>query len=170
AISPREQHSKLRIFIGVNVARSVYKGTDIMLAAAQDIAKKYPDTVELRIAQSVPFAEYQKLMEHSDVVLDQLYSYTPAMNALLAMSKGIVCVGGGEPECYEILHEEHLHPIVNVQPTYESVYSELERLALHPELIPRLKEESMAFICKHHDYLKVAQQYEKFYAGSLKEQ
>ena len=102
-------------------------------------------------------------MDGSDAILDQLYSYTPSMNPLLAMSKGIVCIGGGEPENYEILGEQELRPIVNVQPTYESVYTEIEKLLLHPELLPRLKQESIMYITRHHDYLKVARQYENLY-------
>ena len=59
-------------------------------------------------AEGVPFDQYCRLLDGSDVLLDQLYSYTPSMNTLLAMSKGIVCVGGGEPENYEIIGETEL--------------------------------------------------------------
>lgn len=154
---------KLRVFIGISKGRSAYKGTDIMLAAAEALLKKYPDRMELLKAEGLPFSEYQQIMEGSDVILDQLYSYTPSMNPLLAMSKGIICVGGGEPENYEILQEEELRPIINVQPTYESVYHELERLLLHPDLIPQLKSESIEYVRRHHDHLKVALQYEDLY-------
>jgi len=159
----RADTSKTIIFIGINRERSAYKGTDIMLRAAQDVQNKYPEKMELRIAESVPFAEYQQLMEGSDAILDQLYAYTPSMNPLLAMSKGIICIGGGEPENYEIIHETELRPIINVQPTYESVFHELEQLVLHPERIPELKRQSIEYVKKHHDYLKVARQYLAFW-------
>ena len=119
--------------------------------------------MELRIAESVPFAQYQHRMNNSDAILDQLYAYTPAMNALLAMSKGIICIGGGEPENYDILGETELRPIINVEPTYESVYHELEQLVLHPERVPALKQQSIEYIKKHHDYVKVAMQYVDFW-------
>ena len=86
------------MFIGINASRSAYKGTDIMLSAAEDIVSHYPDKAVLNKAVSVPFAEYRKLMSDSDIILDQLYSYTPSMNPLEAMRQGLVCVGGGEPE------------------------------------------------------------------------
>ena len=159
----RVDTSKTIIFIGINRERSAYKGTDIMLRAAQDVQNKYPEKMELRIAESVPFAEYQQLMEGSDAILDQLYAYTPSMNPLLAMSKGIICIGGGEPENYEIIHETELRPIINVQPTYESVCHEVEQLVLHPERIPELKRQSIEYVKKHHDYLKVARQYIAFW-------
>ena len=162
-ISPISPIGPISLFIGISKGRSAYKGTDIMLQAAKDIQQKYPDKVRLQIAEGLPFAEYEKLMNGSDVILDQLYSYTPSMNSLLAMSKGIIVVGGGEPECYDILQEKELRPIVNVQPDYHSVCHELEELVLHPERIPVLKQQSVAFVRKHHDYLRVAQQYLDFY-------
>ena len=153
----------IKLFIGISRGRSAYKGTDIMLRAAEDIANKYPGKVELRKAEGVPFAEYQYMMDGSDAILDQLYSYTPSMNPLLAMSKGIICIGGGEPENYEILGEKELRPIINVQPTYDSVYNELEQLVLHPERIAELKQQSVEYVRRHHNYMKVARQYEQFY-------
>ncbi|MBR1932717.1 MAG: glycosyltransferase family 1 protein [Prevotella sp.] len=153
----------IKLFIGISRGRSQYKGTDIMLQAAQDVIAKYPGRAQLLKAEGVPFAEYQQMMNGSDAILDQLYSYTPSMNPLLAMSKGIVCIGGGEPENYDILGETELRPIINVQPTYESVFHELEQLVLHPERLPELKRQSIAYVSRHHDYLKVARQYEKVY-------
>jgi hypothetical protein len=74
-----------------------------------------------------------------------------------------VVVGGGEPESYDLIGEQELRPIVNVQPSYDSVYHELEQLILHPERIPELKRQSVEYVRRHHDYIKVAQQYEQFY-------
>lgn len=166
-VIPLDIPKKVKLFIGINKNRSEYKGTDIMLKAAQTIAKKYPDKAELRIAESIPFAEYVKMMNGSDAILDQLYSYTPSMNPLEAMARGIICIGGGEPENYEIIQEDKLRPIINVLPNYESVYQELEHLVLHPELVPLLKQQSIEYISKHHDYIKVAKRYEAFYQKLL---
>ena len=70
---------------------------------------------------------------------------------------------GGEPENYEIIGERDLRPIINVEPNYESVYKEIERLVLNPELIVGLKRQSMEYIQRHHDYIKVAEQYVSAY-------
>ena len=153
----------IKLFIGISKGRSAYKGTDIMLQAAEAVLRKHPDRLKLIKAEGIPFAQYQQMMDGCDVLMDQLYSYTPAMNALLAMSKGIVCLGGGEPENYEILGETELRPIVNVEPNYESVCRELEQLVLHPDRIPELKRQSFEYIRRHHDYQKVARRYESFY-------
>lgn len=154
---------KVRLFIGLQRDRMNIKGTDIMLRAAQDIVRDYPDKAILQVAENVPYAEYEQMLKNTDVLLDQLYSYTPAMNALLAMSKGIVAVTGGEQENYDIIDEQELRPIINVQPTYESVYYELKELILHKDIIPELKRQSVEYVRRHHDYRKLAQQYEDFY-------
>lgn len=162
-ISPHAHGGPLKVFIGISKGRSVYKGTDIMLAAARALQERYPEKMELRVAEGVPFDEYVQLMEGSDVLLDQLYAYSPSMNPLEAMSRGIICVGGGEEESYRILHEDELRPIINVQPSYESVYHELEQLVLHPERTVLLQRQSVEYIRRHHDHIHVARQYEAFY-------
>ncbi|MBO5627709.1 MAG: glycosyltransferase [Aeriscardovia sp.] len=158
---------KIKIFIGISKNRSEYKGTDIMMMAAEKIKDKYPNRIKLIKVEGVPFAKYEQLMNGSDLILDQLYSYTPSMNPLLAMSKGIICVGGGENENYQIINEKKLRPIINVQPNYNSVYEELEKIVLHPEIIPKLKSESIEYVKRHHDYIKVSKQYIDMYEKIL---
>ncbi len=163
-IRPWKEGEKIRFFIGIQKTRNEYKGTDIMLQALHELVRRYPDRMDIVKAESVPFHEYQELMNHSHVLLDQLYSYTPAMNALNAMAKGMVVVGGGEEENYTLLGESDLRPIINVQPTLDDVVEQLEQqLIRNPEVLPRLSADSMAFIAKHHDHIHVARQYESLY-------
>ena len=152
---------KIRFFIGIQRTRTELKGTDIMLRALKRIVADYPDRAEMIKAESVPFAQYKEMLRSSDVLLDQIYSYTPAMNALQAMSMGLVVVSGGEEENYEILGEKELRPIINVQPEEEDVYRQLEQLILHSERIPQLKRDSIEYVRRHHDSIKVARQYLK---------
>lgn len=165
-INPRIPHpesEKIRFFIGIQKTRSEYKGTDIMYRCLRAIVEKYPDRVEIVKAESVPYAEYCDMMNSSDVQLDQLYSYTPSMNSLLAMAKGIVVVGGGEEENYEILGEKELRPIVNVLPDEKDVYDKLESLVLNPEDVAYRQQDSVTYIKRYHDHKKVASQYIDFW-------
>ena len=158
---------RLRFFIGINRSRTMLKGTDIMLRALERIVADYPDRAEMVKADSVPFAEYKEMMRGSDVLLDQIYSYTPAMNALQAMSQGLIVVSGGEEENYEILGEKELRPIINVQPDEEDIYRQLEWLVLHPERIAQLKRDSIEYVRRHHDSLKVAERYLEAWEGTI---
>ena len=108
------------------------------------------------------------MMDSSHALLDQLYSYTPAMNGLLAMAKGLVLVGGGEPENYDILGEKELRPIVNVLPDEADVYNKLEQMALHSDEIAKLSTDSRLYIERHHDYKKVARRYVDFWTKNKK--
>lgn len=158
---------KVRVFIGISRERSEMKGTDIMLQAARDLQRLYPDRMELLVANGVSFDEYSRMMDSSDVLLDQIYSYGPGMNALLAMSKGIVAVSGAEPEHYELLGENEVMPIVNVYPSYEDVYRNLEKLILNPELVNRLKLQSREYVARNHEYIRVSRQYVELYSKLL---
>lgn len=153
----------IRFFIGIQRQRNAYKGTDIMLRALRRLKENFPERVEILVAENVPFAEYKRMMDDSDVILDQLYSYTPAMNALQAMSQGIVVVGGAEPEFYDLQQCGDLRPILNVKPNEASVYDALRWIIEHPEELPRLKRESIEFINRWHNHIHVAQQYLEFW-------
>lgn len=161
----RKKKSPLRIFIGVQKARSVYKGTDIMLRAAQRVACDFPNECILQVAENVPFSQYVEMLNSAEVILDQLYSYTPAMNALEAMARGTIVVGGAEPESYALLGEDKLRPIINVQPNEQSVYEALKYLVENrDELVPSLRNDSRKYIAKYHDHIKVAQRYADLYS------
>ena len=158
-----DSNRKIRFFIGINKERSVYKGTDIMLRALERIAHDYPSHCEILKAESVPFEEYKQMVNSCDILLDQLYGYSPAMNALLAMSKGKIVVGGAEEECYEILGEKNLRPMINVIPDEEDVYKKLKEIIEKKEIIAKMQKESIEYIQKHHSPQKVAQQYIDFW-------
>ena len=154
---------KVRFFIGIQKQRNAYKGTDIMLQALEMAQRDYPDHIEIVKVESVPFLEYRRLLANSDVMLDQLYSYTPAMNALTGMAQGLVIIGGGEPEAYELMGDYKLRPVVNVLPDLQSVYHAIVDLAIHPEKVRQLSERSIAFIHKYHDRHIVARKYLEFW-------
>ena len=154
---------KIRFFIGINRERSIYKGTDIMLRALERIARDYPDDCEIAVAESVPFAEYQRMINSSDILLDQLYGYSPAMNALLAMSKGKIVVGGGEEEYYTLLGEHTLRPIINTQPNEEDVYNQLKNIIARKDKIAQMQQQSRELILRHHTPEQVAQEYINFW-------
>jgi len=167
AVCPAPVLGALKAFIGVNQARSAYKGTDRMLRVAEQLQHDFPQQFGLRVARDMPFTQYVAAMQQCDLLFDQLYSYTPAMNALEAMSYGMVCVGGGEPESYELLGERLLRPVINVQPNEENCYQQLVPFIQHPEQLYALKQQSIDYVKAHHDYLKVAQQYLHYYEQVL---
>lgn len=155
--------NRVRFFIGIQRDRNAYKGTDILLRALQRVQARYPDHCDIVQVENVPFSEYRQLMLSSHVLLDQIYSYTPAMNALEAMARGLVVVSGAEPEHYALQGEQTLRPIVNVLPNEDDIFAKLCHLVEHRHDLPRLSAESRAYIAHHHDHCRVAEAYLRFW-------
>ena len=160
---PKTDFDTVNFFIGIQRDRSRAKGTDVMYDVLQEVQRKYPEACRIRKVESVPLEQYNRLMYESDVLIDQLYSYTPATNALGAMAKGIVAVSGAEPEYYDFIGERELHPIVNVRPDRDDIFRQFEQLILRRDDIPRRAQESRTFVEKHHDHIQVARQYLDFW-------
>ncbi len=159
----RDDKEIIKFFIGIQKGRSQYKGTDIMLRALMRVKENYSEKCEILKAENVPFDEYSSMIENCDVLLDQLYGYSPGMNALLALAKGKIVVGGAEEEYYQIIGEEQLRPMVNVLPQEEDVYKKLEQLIQRPENINRMQEDSYTLVKKHHNHRHVAEMYLNFW-------
>jgi hypothetical protein len=157
--------NKLNFFIGVNKARNEFKGTNILEEALILLNQNYPDDVNIIKAESVDFAHYLKLVNDSHVVLDQIYSYSPAMNGLLTLALQKVLVGGGEPEMYDLMGEYKNRPIVNVFPSFDDIYIKLESLLLNRDTIEQRSGDGRKFVEDHHNYIRVAQQYLDFWSS-----
>lgn len=172
SIKPRyieKEPEKVNFFIGIQRGRSIYKGTDKLLEAARRVVAKYSDRSTLRVVESVPYKEYLQQMSQSHVMLDQLYSYTPATNALIAMAQGMVAVSGAEPEYYDFIGETECRPIINVSPIVEGdIDAKLEWIVQNKHQLPRMSRESREFVVRHNDYMVVAQRHVEFWNKILK--
>ena len=167
-----ERPEKIRLFLGRYRNRQLEKGTDVMEHAARAVVDRYPGKAELVIVENRPYDEYLGLLRSAHVVLDQLYSYTPATNALQAMAYGLNTVSGGAPEFYDFIGEKELRPVIHVEPDYESVFRALEHTVLNPrELRPRGLM-GREFVVRHNDYRLVARRTAAFWTErlSLKEE
>ncbi len=166
---PLEQApDKVRLFIGIQRDRHVIKGTDRLLAVMKRIHDRYPDLTELEVVENLPYDEYTRRMRDSHVILDQLYSYTPGTNALLAMAQGLVAVSGAEPEYYELIGETDNKPIINVSPLIEGdIDHKLSWLVEHRDQLPQMARASRAFVEKHNAAPVVAQRYLDFWQSLI---
>lgn len=162
-----ERPDKVRLFLGRHRDRTVEKGTDILEAAARSVVERHPDKAELVIVENRPYAEYLTLLKSAHVVLDQIYSYTPATNALLAMAYGLNVVSGGEEEFYRFIGEDTLRPIINVRPDFEHVRHTLEQTVLRPELLRPRGLESRLFVERHNSYEAVGRRTLDFWQSRL---
>ena len=160
----KNEPEKVKFFIGIQKDRSILKGTDLILEALTKVVAKYPDKCEMCIVQNRPYKEYIELFHSSHVILDQLYSYTPATNALLAMARGMIAVSGAEPEYYDFIGETKNHPIVNVSPIMDNdIFNKLEQIVLNKAQLPKMSRRCIEFADKHNSADTVAERHLDFW-------
>lgn len=155
----------LTILIGLQPKRDFMKGAMKIAAFVEEVARRHPGKVQIKYVEGVPYDEYMHLLAEADVLVDQLYSYTPSMNSLAAMARGTVVIGGGEEEYYGFIGEKTLRPIINVRPDVpdEENIAAIERALFTDGTLERMAQESVEFVHKYHDYRLVAKQYEQLY-------
>lgn len=155
----------LTILIGLQPKRDFMKGAMKIAAFVEEVARRHPGKVQIKYVEGVPYDEYMHLLAEADVLVDQLYSYTPSMNSLAAMARGTVVIGGGEEDYYEFIGEKTLRPIINVRPDVpdEENITAIERALFTDGMLERMAQESIQFVHKYHDYRLVAKQYEQLY-------
>lgn len=162
-----EEGMKVRFFLGIQRHRSALKGTDIFDEVLREIERKYPDECETIRVVSLPLNDYLLAMHSSHVLIDQLYSYTPATNALQAMAQGLCVVSGAEPEFYDFIGEKACRPIFNALPDRQQIYTLFEEILRGKKSLPQRCADSRAFVERHHDHIDVARQYADFWCQRL---
>lgn len=97
------------------------------------------------------------------------FIYTPATNALLAMSMGKVTVSGGEEDFYNFIGESKLRPIVNANPADTGqLISELTSIVDNPDRIKQLGRQGRMFVRRHNDASVVAKRFTDFWERRLR--
>ncbi|MEI6368693.1 MAG: glycosyltransferase [Nostocales cyanobacterium ELA608] len=147
---------KLVVFHGLN--RYEFKGTRHVEEAFEVLARKYPNDLELVIDGKMPLNDYLAVMKRTNVVIDQMYSYSCGMNAIYALAMGKVVLGGAEPESLISLGVDST-PVINLKPNAQSIIEKVEQLLEKRNQFEQLGYESRKFAEEVHDYKKIAQQY-----------
>jgi hypothetical protein len=160
--------TRVKLFLGMHSARKVEKGTDIIQHAAAKLAEEYPERCSLEIVENLPYDQYLERMRGSHVVLDQIYSYTPATNALLAMAMGLATLSGGEEMFYDFIGEKRLRPVIASPVDYEGVYTTLKDVIMNPAQLARRSREGREFVVRHNDSRVVASRFINFWMKDIK--
>lgn len=145
------------------------KGSDLLEAAAKKVVERHPGKAELVIVENRPYREFVELLKDSHLVLDQIYSYTPATTALMAMAYGLNVVSGGEPEYYDFIGEAENRPIINAPTELDPLADAIERVVLNPCEIAERGRRSREFVVRHNDATVVARRFLDFWTEKLRE-
>ncbi len=158
---------KVRMFLGRHRHRMAFKGTDVIGRVAEKVVSECPGKCSLDIVENLPYSEYIERLKGADLVLDQLYSYTPATNALLAMAEGQAVLSGGEPEFYDFIGERNLRPVINAEPDEQKLYCTLKNVVENHHLIIETGAQGREFVRKHNDADLVAARCVDFWQSNM---
>ena len=158
---------RVKLFLGRDRSRMLLKGSDLLEEAAKAVVARNPDKAELVIVENRPFDEFVSLLKSAHVVLDQIYSYTPATTALMAMAYGLNVVTGAEDDYYNFIGERDNRPIINAPTSLDELTDVIENIVLHPQDIAERGRRSREFVEKHNDCVAVAQRYLDFWNSRI---
>lgn len=150
---------RVRFFIGIRSRWMINKGTDRLLSLLQDLERDMPDRCEVVQVSDVSLEEYLRLMRNSHIVVDQLYSYSPATNALQAMALGRVAASGGQPEYYASLSGwDGGQPVISLQPSagLDDIRERLGALVADPSPLREMSVQGRRLVERYNDVSVVA--------------
>lgn len=151
-----EIEDKIVFFHGIN--REVFKGTPYIREAMKNVKERYPLEVEMIIDGKMPLNEYMKLLERTNVVIDQCKGYVPGINALMSMAMGKVVLGDNEEIARENKTDSY-PPIINIRPEVKNIEDSIEWVVKNKEQIRDIGREARRYVEQIHDYRKIAKCY-----------
>lgn len=155
----RDFRGPLKVMVGMKPEMTIQKGTARLLDACLNVAARSAGEVEVEGVGGLAYDDYLAKMRSADVLIDQLYSYSPATNALDAMSQGLVCATGAEPEYYEYIGEQKMRPILQLSPLIDDLEGYLAEKLSDRESLKRMAKEGRALVERHNDVREVARRY-----------
>lgn len=153
------EEGKTRILVGIRGGMEIQKGTTRLLNIAREIEREIPEQVEVRMAKDLSLADYMEELKKSDIVLDQLYSYSPATNALQAMALGRVAASGAQPEYYAYIGNPSERPVFCLDPTRHDLKESLRALVTDRARMREMSEQGRRLVETHNDVRLVADRF-----------
>lgn len=151
---------KVNIFIGMRGGMEIQKGTAKLLNISRELERKFPELFKVTCVRNLSLKDYLNEMKKANIVLDQLYSYSPGTNALQAMAMGKVAGTGAMPEYYQYLGERN-RPVFRLSPLEEAeIADKILYYAQNRELMAEAGLQSRALVEQYNDLQIVADKFE----------
>ena len=167
--SPLVFNGPVRILIGMREDMEIQKGTAYLLEICRELEKEMPEEYEVNVVKNLSLTDYLNELRESHVVIDQLYSYSPATNALQTMALGRISASGGQPEYYEYCHEK-TQPVFCLSPLEDrsSIKERLRRLIADKDQMQAMSKDGRALAERHNDVRKIAPLFESHWENMIK--
>lgn len=166
--SPLDLNCPIRILIGMRENMEIKKGTSKLLGLCKSIEAEMPAQCQVEVVKNLSLEDYLKKLRESHIVIDQLYSYSPATNALQTMAYGRISASGGQPEYYQYIGEE-TRPVFCLSPLEddETIKDRLKSLITDKQRLKRMSEDGRKLVEKHNDVRKIAALFESHWLNHI---
>lgn len=158
----------VRILVGIRGGMEIQKGTVKIHDLCRALESEMPGKLEVRVVKNLTLVDYLRELRKSHIVIDQLYSYSPATNALQSMALGRIAASGGQPEYYEMIGESS-RPVFSLSPeeSDEEIKERLRTLILDPKRMQEMARAGRAIVERHNDVRIVADKFEAHWHNIL---
>lgn len=160
---------KIRILIGMRSGMEKQKGTARLFELCKQLEEELPETLDVRMVKDLSLDEYLDELRKSHIVIDQLYSYSPATNALQTMALGRITASGGQPEYYEYIQEKS-RPVFCLSPVENEnlIKDRLRYLITDRKLLKQTALDGRHLVERHNDVRAIAPVFETHWKSRIK--
>lgn len=164
AIEYKENKVGSKVFFYHGLLRPKDKGGAYIKEAMEILRDKYPNDVDICVADTLPLKEYLEVLSKTNVMVDQCKEHCWGMNACYGMALGKVVLGGAS---HNSLKEFGLEssPVVHVMPNVDQIVKQLEYVLENRARITQWGEESRRFVEEFHDAKRIASMYLDVWKG-----
>ena len=140
-------------------SRSGFKGTHVVLAAIEILSKTRSGDFEFKVVTGLNFADYIKEITSADIVIDQVWSQSPGMNALWLLGMGKIVFSGNTSLSKNYFNFSSESPIYDAPPEPAKLAAELSKVISLKNSFPRISEAGREYVKENHDHIKIALEY-----------
>lgn len=160
-----EEFSGDKITVYYGEIRKGFKGGKFIEEALNKIeGSNYAKFFNIIRTSKLKYSDYLKIIEQSQIVIDQASSYSYGVNVLIGLAMGKVVFGGAEPEAIELITNDRKEcPVINVLPNADDIFNKLVWFLDNKHLLAILGSEGRDFVIKYHSVDVVAKKYEELY-------
>ena len=154
--------TKLFFYHGLNKPKD--KGGAYIKEALEILRDKYPNDVDICVADTLPLKEYLEVLSKTNVMVDQCKEHCWGMNACYGMALGKVVLGGASRNSLKEFGLES-SPVVHIMPNVDQIVKQLEYVLENRTRVPQWGEESRRFVEEFHDAKRIASMYLDVWKG-----
>lgn len=139
-------------------SRAGFKGTAVVLDAIEKL-KNIRNDFEFKMVSGLPFNEYISVIGEADIVIDQVWSQSPGMNAIWLLGMGKIVFSGNTSLSQKYFNFAKDSPIINAEPNSEALAIDLSSAISSKQHFMAMAEAGREYVNKNHDHMTIAKQY-----------